>query len=140
MAHREITWVGIGLRFLAALVLVLSTYNPEGYSYIHWVFKLDGGSLPLKIFIGIVLLIGWTIYIRATLGSLGGFGMLLVVGLFASLLWLLRDMGVIPKGSYDVVAYMVLFIISALLAVGMTWSHIRRRLSGQFDIDEIEEH
>jgi hypothetical protein len=34
---------------------------------------------------------------------------------------------------------MVLFVISALLAVGMTWSHIRRRLSGQFDIDDIED-
>jgi hypothetical protein len=140
MAHKEITWAGIGVRFLAALVLVLSTYNPEGYSFIHWVFMSDNGSLPLKIFTGIVLLIGWTIYIRATLGSLGGFGMLLVVALFASLLWLLRDWGIIPRGSYDVVAYMVLFVISALLAIGMTWSHIRRRMSGQFDIDEIEEH
>lgn len=140
MAHKEITWAGIGLRFLAALVLVLSTYNPEGYSYVHWVFMSDSGSLPLKIFTGIVLLIGWTIFIRATLGSLGGFGMLLVVALFSSLLWLLREWGIIPRDSYQVVAYMVLFIISALLAVGMTWSHIRRRLSGQFDIDEIEEH
>ena len=139
MATREITWVGIGWRFLAALLLVFSTYNPEGYSYIHWVFMSEGGSLPLKIFTGIVLLIGWTIFIRATLGSLGGFGIVLVVALFASLLWLLQDLGVIPKGSYHVVAYMVLFVISALLAIGMTWSHIRRRISGQFDIDEIEE-
>jgi len=139
MASKEITWAGIGWRFLAALVLVFCTYNPEGYSFVHWAGNSDQGPLALKIFAGILLVIGWTIYIRATLGSLGGFGILLVVALFASLLWLLTEWGIIPRGSVDVVAYMVLFVISALLAVGMTWSHIRRRLSGQFDIDDIED-
>lgn len=139
MASKEITWAGIGWRFVAALVLVFCTYNPEGYSFVHWAGNTGQGPLALKIFVGIVLVIGWTIFIRATLGSLGGFGMLLVVALFASLLWLLTEWGVIPRGSFDVVAYMVLFVISALLAVGMTWSHIRRRLSGQFDIDDVED-
>ena len=139
MASKEITWAGIGWRFLAALVLVFCTYNPEGYSYVHWATSGGEGLLALKIFVGILIVIGWTIFIRATMGSLGGFGILLVVALFAALLWLLTEWGVIPRGSFDTVAYMVLFVISALLAVGMTWSHIRRRLSGQFDIDDVEE-
>lgn len=139
MAHKEITWAGIGWRFLAAIVLVFCTYNPEGYSFIHWATSSGQGPLALKIFVGILLVIGWTIFIRATLGSLGGFGILLVVALFASMLWLLTVWGIIPSGSFHIVAYMVLFVISALLAVGMTWSHIRRRLSGQFDIDDVED-
>ncbi|TDX97771.1 DUF6524 family protein [Thiohalophilus thiocyanatoxydans] len=139
MARKEITWVGVILRFLGALVLVMSTYNPEGYSFVHWASNVEQGPLALKIFVGLGLVIGWTIFIRATLGSLGGFGMLLVVALFASLLWLLIEWGVIPSGSVDAISYMTLFVISALLAVGMTWSHIRRRLSGQFDIDDVED-
>ncbi|MGD8408089.1 MAG: DUF6524 family protein [Thiohalophilus sp.] len=139
MATKEITWAGIGWRFLAAIVLVFCTYNPEGYSFVHWATSSDQGPMALKIFVGILLVIGWTVFIRATLGSLGGFGILLVVALFASMLWLLTEWGIIPKGSFHIVAYMVLFVISALLAVGMTWSHIRRRLSGQFDIDDIED-
>jgi Family of unknown function (DUF6524) len=30
----------------------------------------------------------------------------------------------------------VLVILSLILAVGMSWSHIRRRMSGQVDVDE----
>lgn len=139
MARTTITWAGIGWRFLAALLLVFCTYNPEGYSFVHWASNSGQGPLALKIFVGVGLIAGWTIFIRATLGSLGGFGILLVVALFASLLWLLTEWGVIPRGSFDTVAYMVLFVISALLAVGMTWSHIRRRWSGQYDMDDIED-
>ena len=34
--------------------------------------------------------------------------------------------------------HLVLIIISAVLAVGMSWSHINRRLSGQVDTDEVD--
>ena len=32
-------------RWLAAMFLVLATYNPSGYSYYHWVSELDIGQL-----------------------------------------------------------------------------------------------
>lgn len=140
MASREITWSGIGIRFLVAAVLVLATYNPEGYSYVDWVLTAETGPLALKVFVGVVLLIGWTIYLRAMLASLGGLGIVLTAALFGSLLWVLISFGLLPAGSLHAVTYMGLFIIAALLAVGMTWSHIRRRISGQFDVDEIEDN
>jgi cytochrome b len=31
-----------------------------------------------------------------------------------------------------------LFVLSGVLAVGMSWSHVRRKLTGQYDTDEIE--
>jgi hypothetical protein len=34
--------------------------------------------------------------------------------------------------------WIVLVGLSLLLAVGMSWSHIRRRLTGQVDVDEVE--
>jgi hypothetical protein len=136
---KEISWAGIGIRFLVALMLVFATYNPEGYSYIDWLAMKDAGPLALKAFVGVVLVIGWTIYLRATLRSLGGFGMLLVVALMVTMLWLLITWDVIPHDSIRAITYMAEVIMSALLAVGMVWSHIRRRMTGQVDVDEIEE-
>lgn len=134
----EMSWFGIGIRYLIALVLVFSTYNPEGYSYIDWVINLDSGSIPFKILTGVVLLIGWAVYIRATRRSLGMIGIVLAIAFFSTLLWLFIDLEVIPANSIRAVTYIVLFVIGSLLATGMCWSHIRRRISGQVDVDEIE--
>ena len=134
----EMSWPGIGIRYLIALVLVFATYNPEGYSYIDWIFQTDTGSLPLKILVGVVLVIGLSIYVRATRRSLGMIGVILAVAFFSTVLWLFIDLKIIPADSLRALSYIVLFIIASLLATGMCWSHIRRRLSGQLDVDEIE--
>ena len=42
------------------------------------------------------------------------------------------------EGRLGLVQLVLLGVIAALLAIGMSWSHIRRRLSGQYDTDEIE--
>ena len=93
MATRGITWQGIFGRFVAAVVLVFATYNPEGYSYYHWGIKHLPQVDPLRVFAGVVLLVGWTVFIRATLRSLGPFGLFLAVAFFGTLLWLIVDLG-----------------------------------------------
>lgn len=134
----EMSWAGIGIRFLIAWILVFATYNPDGYSYIDWVLRFDSGQLPLKLLAGVVIAIGWAIYVRATRRSLGMVGIVLAIAFFATLLWLLVDWHIIPANSIRAVSYIILFIIGSLLATGMCWSHIRRRISGQLDVDEIE--
>lgn len=134
----EMSWLGIGIRYLIALILVFSTYNPEGYSYVDWVMNMQTGPIPLKILAGVILLIGWAIYVRATRRSLGMIGVVLAIAFFGTLLWLLIDLDIIPADSLRAVSYIVLFIIGSLLATGMCWSHIRRRISGQLDVDEID--
>lgn len=139
MANGTIDWSGIGLRFLFALVLVLTTYNPEGYSYWHWVIvKFSSDMLILKILLGIILVAGWSIFIKATANSLGLWGFVLTLGFFTALLWLIVDWGIIPKDSIRAISYMVLLAMAAILTTGLSWSHIRRRLSGQVDVDELD--
>ena len=139
MASSTIDWSGIGLRFLFALVLVLTTYNPEGYSYWHWVIvKFSSDMLILKILLGIILVAGWSIFIKATANSLGLWGFVLTLGFFTALLWLIVDWGIIPKDSIRAISYMVLLAMAAILTTGLSWSHIRRRLSGQVDVDELD--
>ena len=138
MKVKEINWVGVGVRFLLALILVFATYNPSGYSYVHWAIKNISDFSILKLFVGVVLLIGWAMFLRATLVSLGAFGIILAVAFFGTLLWLVVDWGLIPAGSVEAVIYLILIAASAVMATGMTWSHIRRRISGQIDVDETD--
>ncbi len=138
MALKEINWVGVAIRFLVALILVFATYNPEGYSYYHWAIEGFTDFNVLKAFVGVVILIGWTVYLRATFRSLGPIGITLAVAFFGTLLWLVVDWGLIPAGSVRAVTYLILIAASAVLATGMTWSHVRRRISGQMDVDEID--
>ncbi|MGD8483471.1 MAG: DUF6524 family protein [Thioalkalispiraceae bacterium] len=139
MSYKPITWTGVALRFVFALVLVFATYNPSGYSFYHWGIKQISDFSVLKLFVAIVLLIGWTVFVRATLRSLGAFGLFLAFAFFGTMIWLIVDVGIIPVDNIDVVLYLTLFIASAILTTGMTWSHIRRRLSGQVDMDDIDE-
>ena len=133
-----ITWVGILLRFLVAVVLVFATYNPDGYSYFHWVRGDFEQAMPLKVFAGVVLLIGWTIFIRATLRSLGAFGLFLAAAFFGALIWLTVYYGLVSADSPRAMTYIGLVVLCGVLAAGVSWSHIRRRITGQVDMDELD--
>ena len=136
-SRTTITWSGIGLRFLFALLLVFITYNPSGYSYFHWGIKTMISDFHVaKIFIGIVLIIGWAVFVRATSRSLGLIGLVLTTGFFVTLVLLIQQLG-FNFTSLTAITYVVLTIIAAVMTVGMSWSHIRRRLTGQVDVDEI---
>ncbi|MGB5607276.1 MAG: DUF6524 family protein [Gammaproteobacteria bacterium] len=135
---RDIGWSGYLLRFLAAAVLVFSTYNPEEFSYYHWAKNTLPAIDPLLIFAGVVLLIGWTIFLRATGRSLGVFGLVLAFAFFGTFIWMLVNWNWIPADSTRAMSYIVEVVLSGVLATGVSWSHIRRRITGQIDVDEIE--
>ncbi len=138
VAHKGITGFGFLLRLLVAMVLVFSTYNPSGHSYYHWVSENLAHPTPYMAVAGILLLIGWTIYLRATARSLGAFGLLLAAAFFGAMLWLVIDWGLVKADSFRAIAWIVLFILCGILAIGISWSHIRRRMTGQIDVDEVE--
>jgi hypothetical protein len=134
-----LTASGVVLRFIFALLLVLLSYNPSGYSYFHWVYSSFSHLTPYVVIAGIILLIGWGIYIKATLNSLGMVGILILAALFGCLIWLFVYWGFLSVTNISAMAWVIEILLAALLAVGMCWSHITRRLSGQVDVDEIEE-
>jgi hypothetical protein len=130
------TFTSFALRYAIALTLVFVTYNPSEYSWVHWLNS--DVALVYKAASGIVLLIGWVMFLRATWNSLGPVGTLLAAAFFAVIIWLLIEWGLLALDNTSVMVWVVEFILSGVLAVGMSWSHIRRRMSGQFDTDEIE--
>lgn len=132
---------GFLVRLLFALLLVFTTYNPIGYSYYHWAHAIlytDDTVSPPFAFLSVLILIGWTVYLRATLRSLGGFGLILAFTFFAILIWWLVDLGWLHIDRFSVLTYIVLFLTAAVLAVGMSWSHVRRRMTGQTDVDDVD--
>lgn len=127
-------------RVLFALVLVLGTYNPTGYSYIGWALSETNEFGPPHAIVGILLLTGWIVFLRATFLSIGWLGIVLGTGFCASLVWLLVDQGWVELGSGHTLTWVVLAVMSVVLAIGMSWSHIRRRMSGQIDVDDLEDN
>ena len=74
--------------------------------------------------------------LRATFQSLGAIGTLLAIAFFGTLLWLATDQGLFPTDSVRAVSYIVLLVISGVMSAGVSWSHIRRRITGQLDVDD----
>ena len=66
-------------------------------------------------------------------------GLLLAFAFFGTLIWLLFFWDIVPVDSFTIVTYIVLLVISGVLATGISWSHIRRRMSGQLDVDDVDE-
>lgn len=136
---KPITLQGFLLRLLFAIVLVFLTYNPSGYSYSHWLQNDISNFGPLLGVAGISLIIGWVIYIRATLRSLGTLGLILATLFFSAIIWLFIDWGWLGLDNVTAMSWVILVLLSAVLAVGISWSHIRRKISGQVDADDVDE-
>jgi hypothetical protein len=138
MIQESIGASGIALRFIAALALVLLTFNPSGWSYVHWAVRsFPQGVSPPVVLAGIALLIGWAVFVNATLRSLGAVGVLLFGALFAALAWTAVYYGWLSLDDSGTLTWLALVVVAAILAAGMSWSHLRRRMSGQADVDEV---
>lgn len=135
---KGITWLGVLLRFLFALLLVMLTYNPSGYSYSHWLVNEVQNFSPWLVLSGVVLIIAWVVYIRATLRSLGPIGLILASAFVGVLLWGMVDLGLLSLQDASAFIWVVEIFIAGVLCLGMCWSHVRRRLSGQVDVDDVE--
>ena len=136
MARKEFNFSSFLMRLLFSSALVFMTYNPSGYSWVG--FLRSDVPMVYLMASGIVLLIGWVMFVRATWNSLGAIGTFLAVAFFGVIIWLFIEWGFFSLQDSSVIKWVVEIIVAAVLAVGMSWSHVRRRLSGQYDTDEIE--
>lgn len=131
--------MGFILRWVFAFALLAATFNPTEYNYIDWVRSYGSANLSIAVLAGLILMIGYIIYLRATLRSIGAFGMLLVMAVVAASLWVLYDLGVLRLDDPSVNLWLSLGALSFVLGVGLSWSHVRRALSGQADMDDVDE-
>jgi hypothetical protein len=143
MLGDRLSGAGLLARVLGALALVYGTYNPEGISFFHWVVLplVRGEGLAslgaAEVVVGLLLLIGWSVFLKATRRSLGLVGAGLVLALGAALIWLLVEQGVLAPRGVRAISHVALVVVSLVLAIGLSWSSMSRRLTGQLDTDEV---
>jgi Family of unknown function (DUF6524) len=135
---REFTIGSFAWRYALALALVLFTYNPSGFSAIHWIRTAigDGELGAVHFFVGILLLIGWVILWVATWRAMDTLGVVLGALALGALVWLLISSGLLKADSASAISWIVLICLASLLGIGLSWSHLWRRLTGQYTVDE----
>ncbi len=131
--------MGFLARWVFAFLLLAATYNPTEYNYLHWVTTYGQSNLSIAVLVGLLLLVGYIIYLRATLRSIGPFGMFLVLALVGAILWVAYDFGLFDLQNQVVNTWIALVALATVLGIGLNWSHVRRRLSGQADMDDVDE-
>ncbi len=131
--------MGVFLRWLCAFMLLSVTYNPTPWNYVRWTLDHYQQFLSMAVLLGLILSIGYIIYLRATIRSIGGFGMFLVLSVIAALLWVLYDLGLLDLDNRNVNVWLGILALSVVLGIGLSWSHVRRQLTGQADVDDVEE-
>lgn len=136
---RGISLGGIAARFLFAFALVCLTWNPSRVNFYHWAVNQWSQMTPVVVFVGLALLIGWVVFVRATARSLGPVGIVLALGLAGSILWMILYYNLVDRANDTVLSWVVLTLFAAVLTAGMSWSHLRRRWSGQADVDDVDD-
>ena len=130
--------MGFLLRWAFAFILLAATYNPTDWNLVSWSMANYRAQIPLTILATLVLLVGYIIYVRATLRSIGLFGMVLILAVAGTLIWVLFDFGWIDLADPKFNTWLSLAVLSLVLAIGLSWSIVRRKLSGQADVDDID--
>mgnify|MGYP001549508498 CR=1 FL=1 len=128
--------MGFAFRWLAAFALLAATYNPTEMSYVRWATKNWTEQLPLAVFIGLVLLVAYVLFLTAVLRGIGTVGVFLVVAVLAALVWVLYDFGWLSLENPTANTWIALIMLSIVLAVGMYWGILWRRMSGQLEVDD----
>ncbi|MEN8896204.1 MAG: DUF6524 family protein [Yoonia sp.] len=131
--------MGFLIRWALALILLAATYNPTQWNFVRWSMANYTEMLSVTVLCGLILLIGYIIYLRATLRSIGLFGMLLVLAVAGTLLWVLFDQGIINLSDPTVNTWLGIVVMSLVLAIGLSWSIVRRKISGQADVDDVDD-
>lgn len=131
--------MGFIIRWIFAFVLLAATYNPTEFNFVRWSMANYETNLSVTVLLGLILFVGYIIYLRATLRSIGIFGMLLILAIVGTLIWVLFDQGMISLDNPTVNTWIAIFALSLVLAVGLSWSIVRRKLTGQADMDDVDE-
>ncbi|MDA7429523.1 DUF6524 family protein [Primorskyibacter aestuariivivens] len=130
--------MGFLLRWGFAFGLVALTFNPTEYNYVKWASANYNAQLPMVILFGLLLVVGYIVYLRSTLRSIGAFGMFLVAAIVGALLWVLYDKGILTLDNQNLNIWLGIFAVSVVLSIGLSWSIVRRKLSGQADVDDVD--
>jgi uncharacterized protein DUF6524 len=129
-----ISWGGVLVRIVLAVALVLLTFNPSGHSFYHWVTAPPAGITAEKAFAAVALAIGWIMCLRTAFVALGRIGVILCAALLGTFVWVLVDLRVLQTMDSVAMLWIGLVIVGVILGIGLSWSLIRARTTGQIEV------
>lgn len=124
------TWVSFLIRWLGVTALVFATYNPSGYSYVHWLGTWQTDLIALKIAAGLTIIGAFWMLTFATWLVLRVLGLFLLGATVLALAAGAWQLGLVPTTS-DSLQFLLLTTIATYLTIGLCYAHIRSRLTGQ---------
>jgi hypothetical protein len=130
--------MGILLRWLGAFLLLAAIFNPTRWNYVTWARDAWGQQTPLIVFVGLILAVAAMVYLVSTMRSIGILGALVIAAIFAAGIWVLTDWGLLGLSNSALNVWLAIIALSLILGVGMSWSILRQRLSGQQSTDEVD--
>ena len=130
--------MGILLRWLGAFVLLAAIFNPTRWNYLAWARESWSSQMPLILVRGLILGVAAMVYLVATMRSIGILGSIVIAAICAAGPWFLTDWGLLGLGNPALNIWLGLLVLSLILGIGMSWSILRQRLSGQQTTDEVD--
>jgi hypothetical protein len=130
--------MGFLWRWLGAFGLTAAFFNPTEWNYVAWAKANFSSQMPFVLLVGLLLALGLGLYLMATLRSIGLLGIVLIAALFGLLLWLFYDWGWLGLTNSALNGWLALLGLSLIMGLGLSWSLIWQRASGQASVDEVD--
>ena len=103
----------VAVRLCAVMFVVLSTYNPSGASYVHWLQDRWPEDWMLLVPVAVVYGFVYFFLAQTTVRALHAIGIGLTIAVLGSLVWVLVDVGVLVlSGLGDVATLASLYVRS----------------------------
>lgn len=130
--------MGLFMRWFGAFLLLAATFNPTPWNYVSWARANFASQMPVTLLLGLLLGLGYLIYIGATVRSIGTLGVVLLAALFALVVWVLYDWGLFDLNNSALNIWLSILALSFILGIGLSWSILWQRLSGQATVDDTD--
>jgi energy-converting hydrogenase Eha subunit A len=65
----------------------------------------------------------------------GAIGLILSALVLSTLVWVLADYGILNPDRPSLLSWILLIIIGSILGIGLSWSLLRTRVTGQVEVD-----
>ena len=124
------------IRWCLCMGIVLGTYNPTARSFWPWVIEASV-PLSLKVLLGTLLVAAFAMLILTTLRAIGRIGVLILLVLVVSGGAVITDLGLIDLGLPGARMVLAETLLASFLTLGLCWSAIRTRLSGQVNSFDV---
>lgn len=128
--------MGFVVRWLVAFVLLAVTFNPTELNFVRWATGAWDDQTSFVVLFGLVLLVIYVVFLTAVLRGIGALGVTLVLAVIAALVWVLLDLGWLSIENPGAMTWVAILALSVVLAVGMYWGILWRRISGQIEVDD----